>query len=62
MIIDFIKYALYYVKDEICKLLLDKRADVDAMEPRLGEVHYFDGRDIFVQVIHFTESNHMVSY
>lgn len=48
MIIDFIKYALYHVKDEICKLLLDKRADVDVMEPRLGEVHYFDGRDIFV--------------
>lgn len=29
------KYALRYIKDEVCEFLIDKGADVDAMEPRL---------------------------
>lgn len=39
IITDFIKYALYQVQDEICEFLIDKGADVDAVEPRLDEYY-----------------------
>lgn len=47
MIIDFIKFALCHLQDEICEFLIDKGADVDAMEPRIV-IEPTDDRDYVV--------------
>lgn len=60
------EYALHYLEDEVCEFLIDKGADVDAMEPRLPrpEESWDDTeyQDEVVWVIHFTFNNPKVFF
>lgn len=45
------KYALYCLEDKVCEFLIDKGADVDAMEPMLPRPGIFDDTEYEDEVV-----------